>query len=66
MSTPKGADALASFAADVPSAPRIPVAITPAPNVKPVNIEPPISLKEREQIVAAVKVKVRRKLLLKF
>ncbi|MDR7653635.1 LysM peptidoglycan-binding domain-containing protein [Acinetobacter junii] len=57
MSTPKGADALASFAAaaDVPSAPRIPVAITPAPNVKPVNIEPPISLKEREQIVAAVK-----------
>lgn len=31
------------------------MAITPAPNVKPVNIEPPISLKEREQIVAAVK-----------
>ena len=44
----------ASFAAaaDVPSAPRIPVAITPAPNVKPVRIEPPISVQEREQIVS--------------
>ena len=39
----------------MPSAPRIPVAITPAPNVKPVRIEPPISMQEREQIVAAVK-----------
>ena len=55
--TPRGSDALASFAAaaDVPSAPRIPVAITPAANVKPVKIEPPISLKEREQIITAVK-----------
>ena len=55
--TPRGSDALASFAAaaDVPSAPRIPVAITPAENVKPVKIEPPISVKEREQIIAAVK-----------
>ena len=42
-------------AADVPSAPRIPVAITPAANVKPVKVEPPLSIKEREQIIAAVK-----------
>ena len=44
IATPMGSNALASFAAtaDVPSAPRIPVAITPAPNVKPVRIEPPI------------------------
>ncbi len=57
ITTPKGSDALASFAAaaDVPSAPRIPVAITPATNVQPVKVEPPISSKEREQIVAAVK-----------
>ncbi|TCM69899.1 LysM domain-containing protein [Acinetobacter calcoaceticus] len=55
--TPQGSNALASFAsnADVPSAPRIPVAITQAANVKPVSIEPPISNKEREQIQAAVK-----------
>ncbi|ENX41129.1 LysM peptidoglycan-binding domain-containing protein [Acinetobacter sp. NIPH 2100] len=58
VNTPRGSDALASFAAgaDVPSAPRIPVAITPAANVKPVKIEPPISSKEREQITAAIKV----------
>ncbi|MCH7337451.1 LysM peptidoglycan-binding domain-containing protein [Acinetobacter sp. NIPH 2699] len=58
VNTPRGSDALASFAAaaNVPSAPRIPVAITPAANVKPVNIEPPISTTEREQIVAAMKV----------
>ncbi|ENW78096.1 hypothetical protein F909_03779 [Acinetobacter sp. ANC 3929] len=57
LNTPRGSDALASFAAgaDVPSAPRIPVAITPAANVKPVKIEPPISSKEREQITAAIK-----------
>ncbi|MFV5262255.1 LysM peptidoglycan-binding domain-containing protein [Acinetobacter courvalinii] len=57
VNTPRGSDALASFAAaaDVPSAPRIPVAITPAANVKPVKTEPPISLKEREQITAAIK-----------
>ena len=57
IATPMGSNALASFAAaaDVPSAPRIPVAITPAPNVNPVRIEPPISVQEREQIVAAVK-----------
>ena len=57
ISTPKGSDALANFAAsaNVPSAPRIPVAITPAANVQPVKIEPPLSVKEREQILAAVK-----------
>lgn len=55
--TPQGSNALASFAsnADVPSAPRIPVAVTQAANVKPVQVEPPISSKEREQILAAVK-----------
>lgn len=55
--TPQGSDALASFAAnaDIPSAPRIPVAVTTAPNITPVRVEPPISAKEREQIVAAVK-----------
>ncbi|WP_038342206.1 LysM peptidoglycan-binding domain-containing protein [Acinetobacter sp. A47] len=57
INTPRGSDALASFAAaaDVPSAPRIPVAITPAANIKPVKTEPPISMKEREQITAAIK-----------
>lgn len=54
--TPRGSDALAAFAAgsDVPSAPRIPVAVTPAANIQPVRIEPPISTTEREQILAAV------------
>ncbi len=55
--TPQNADALAKFAAgaDVPSAPRIPVAVTPAMNVKPVAIEPPISAQEKAKILAAVK-----------
>lgn len=54
--TPRGADALAAFASNtvVPSAPRIPVAVTPAKDVKPVSVEPPISAVEREQIMAAV------------
>ncbi len=54
--TPQGSDALAAFAAgsDIPSAPRIPVAVTPAANIQPVRIEPPISNTEREQILAAV------------
>ena len=54
--TPRGADALAAFASStvVPSAPRIPVAVTPAKNVQPVSVEPPISAAEREQIRAAV------------
>lgn len=57
ITTPQGSDALASFAAkaDIPSAPRIPVAVTPAANVKPVRVEPPISQAEREQILALIK-----------
>ena len=55
--TPQGSDALAQFAAnaDIPSAPRIPVAVTNAANVKPVAAEPPISAREKAQILAAVK-----------
>lgn len=55
--TPQGSDALAKFAAnaDIPSAPRIPVAVTTAANVKPVAVEPPISAREKAQILAAVK-----------
>lgn len=57
ISTPQGSAALASFASnsDIPSAPRIPVAVTPVANVKPVTVEPPLSSAEREQILAAVK-----------
>ena len=36
-------------------APRIPVAVTPAANIKPVRTEPPISATEREKILAAVR-----------
>ena len=56
-STPKGAAELAAFAnnTDIPSAPRIPVAVTPAVNVKPVTVEPAITAAEREQILAVVK-----------
>ncbi|AOA58887.1 lytic transglycosylase [Acinetobacter larvae] len=52
--TPQGAEALAAFAnnAAVPSAPRIPVAVTPASNVQPIRTEPPISARERDQISA--------------
>lgn len=55
--TPQGSNALAAFAAnaDVPSAPRIPVAVTQASNVKPVAVEPPISAHEKAQILAGVK-----------
>ena len=55
--TPQGANALAAFAsnADIPSAPRIPVAVTQATNIQPVRIEPAISSKEAQQIQAAVK-----------
>lgn len=55
---PKSADGLAAFAnnADVPSAPRIPVAVTTASDVKkPINVEPPISNKERENIISEIK-----------
>ncbi|WP_141678675.1 hypothetical protein, partial [Acinetobacter baumannii] len=57
QATPRGSDALASFAAsaDVPSAPRSPVAVIPAANIKPVRTEPPISATEREKILAAVR-----------
>ncbi|CAB1214500.1 LysM peptidoglycan-binding domain-containing protein [Acinetobacter bouvetii] len=57
IATPQGSEALASFAAnsDIPSAPRIPVAVTQVQNVKPVTVEPPLSANEREQILAAVK-----------
>ncbi|MGE8561555.1 MAG: LysM peptidoglycan-binding domain-containing protein, partial [Acinetobacter sp.] len=57
ISTPQGSAALASFASnsDIPSAPRIPVAVTQVANVKPVTVEPPLSSTEREQILAAVK-----------
>ncbi len=63
MATPRGSDALAAFAAsaDIPSAPRIPVAVTPASNIQPVKVEPPISAQEREQILAAVKVEGQNK-----
>ncbi|QEK36273.1 LysM peptidoglycan-binding domain-containing protein [Acinetobacter johnsonii] len=55
-STPKGSNALAAFAAnsDIPSAPRIPVAVTPIASVKAVSVEPPISAVEREQLTAAI------------
>jgi LysM repeat protein/soluble lytic murein transglycosylase-like protein len=55
--TPQGSSALAAFAnnADIPSAPRIPVAVEHASNVKPVSVEPPITAAEREKILAAVK-----------
>lgn len=55
ISTPKDPNMLAKFAndADVPSAPRIPIAVTNANNLKqPVNAEPPISNKERDRILA--------------
>lgn len=53
-STPKGSNALANFAsgAYVPSAPRLPVSITPSGAVKQINIEPPISEVEKQVIVA--------------
>ena len=54
--TPTGAAALAAFAnsADIPSAPRIPVAVTPAVNVKPVTVEPPLSADERAKLLASI------------
>lgn len=54
--TPKGSAELAAFASnfDVPSAPRIPVAVTPVTNVQPVRTEPAITAAEREKILAAV------------
>lgn len=65
VATPQGSDALASFAAnsDIPSAPRIPVAVSQVANVKPVTVEPPLSAAEREQIMAAVKAEGENKTL---
>ncbi len=56
LPTPRGSAALAAFAAsaNVPSAPRIPVAVTQAQNIKPVNIEPTLTTAEREQISAQI------------
>lgn len=56
LATPQGSAALASFASnsDIPSAPRIPVAVTQA-NVKPVTVEPALSAAEREQILATIR-----------
>ncbi len=58
MSTPKGSNALAEFAAKselpIPSAPRIPVAVTPVAAVKQIQVEPAITAAERQQIQAAV------------
>ena len=58
IATPKGASALASFAAQsdlpIPSAPRIPVAVTPAAPAKQIQVEPPISAAERQQIQQVV------------
>ena len=59
ISTPRGSSALADFAAKselpIPSAPRIPVTVTPTvvPS-KQIVVEPPISVAEREKIQAAV------------
>ena len=56
--TPQGATALANFAAnaDIPSAPRIPVAVNTTSTVKPISTEPPITDAERQQILAALKI----------
>ena len=52
--TPGSASALAAFAsqADVPSSPRIPVAVTPAANIKPIA-EPPVSSTELQNILVS-------------
>ncbi|CAM4096137.1 LysM peptidoglycan-binding domain-containing protein [Acinetobacter pragensis] len=54
--TPQGSAALAAFASgtDIPSAPRIPVAVSPAAPSKRVSAEPALTAKEREQIMAAI------------
>lgn len=51
--TPGSSSALAAFAsqADVPSSPRIPVAVTPAANIKPIA-EPAVSTAELQTILA--------------
>ena len=58
--TPSGSSALAAFASQselpIPSAPRIPVAVSPVtPVAKPISVEPAISAAERAQLQAALK-----------
>lgn len=55
--TPNSANALANFAnqADLPSSPRIPVAVTPARNIQPVG-EPPLSNAELRGLTASAAV----------
>ncbi|RYY78736.1 MAG: LysM peptidoglycan-binding domain-containing protein [Moraxellaceae bacterium] len=55
--TPISANALAAFAnqADIPSSPRIPVAVTPARNIQPVG-EPPLSNAELRGLTASAAV----------
>lgn len=55
--TPTSANALANFAnqADLPSSPRIPVAVTPARNIQPVG-EPPLSNAELRGLTASTAV----------
>lgn len=54
--TPVGSNALAAFAssAALPSAPRIPVAVTPAVNVKAVTTEPKLTERERTEVLASL------------
>lgn len=60
VSTPTGSDALAAFAssAAIPSAPRIPVAVTQASNIKPVRAEPQITAEERAKILASLEKEI--------
>ena len=56
--TPQGASALADFARNsvIPSAPRIPVAVTPSVSVQqPVRTEPAITALERDYIMAGLR-----------
>lgn len=54
--TPVGSDALAQFAsaAVVPSAPRLPVSVTPNPNIRPIAVEPPLTAAEKQAIISEV------------
>lgn len=54
--TPSGSNALAAFASSsaVPSAPRIPVAVTPAANVQQVSTEPKLTEEERAKVLASL------------
>lgn len=56
--TPRGSSALAEFASQsevpIPSAPRIPVAVTPVVSVKQIETEPEISVKARQELQAVI------------